>query len=430
MKPIKILSIGAGSRGTTYATYALEHPDQATVVGVAEPRAFNRDRLVTDHKIDQEHVFSDWREAAALPKFADVAIITTQDAHHAEPAIAFAELGYNIVLEKPIAPTEAECRRVVEAIERTGRLFAVCHVYRYVKETQRLKEIIDSGVIGDVVNIQHFEPVGYWHQAHSFVRGNWRNEEESSFMLLAKSCHDMDLLQYVMGDRCVAVSSFGTLKHFRRENKPAGGANRCLDCNVESECPYSAPKLYFGWMRDGKKGWPVDVLTPNETVEGVTEALRTGPYGRCVYECDNDVVDNQVVALQYASGQTATFTMTAFNNVGGRKTRIFGTRGELYLNAGDREFVNGEWVVTEPLLRHFDFLTEKITYETISDHAETALEGHHYGDYRMMQRVVQAMREERQDLILSGPQDTLLSHLTVFAAERSRREGRVVSIEQ
>ena len=428
MPPVKLFSVGAGSRGTTYATYALEHPEHAAVVGVAEPRSFHRDRIASQHAVDADFVFEDWRDALNVPRFADVAVITTQDKDHAEPAIEFARRGYDIILEKPIAPTEEACRRVVDEVQKAGVLLSVCHVYRYVKETVRLKEIIDSGVIGALCNIQHFEPVGYWHQAHSFVRGNWRNEAESSFMLLSKSCHDIDWLQYIMGDHCRRVSSFGTLKHFRRENKPAGASDRCLDCSVESECPYSAPRLYLGWLRSGRKGWPVDVVAPSETEEGVIDALRDGPYGRCVYECDNDVVDNQVVALEYGSGQTASFTMTAFNNVGGRKTRIFGTHGELYLNSGDREFVDGEWVVTEPVLRHFDFLTERITYETITDHADTTLSGHHFGDYRMMERVVEAMRLRDQRLIPTGPVDTLRSHLTVFAAERSRREGRVVDV--
>ena len=157
---------------------------------------------------------------------ADAVIICTQDAMHAEPAVAFAKKGYAILLEKPMAPNEADCRRIVEAVKANGILFAVCHVMRYTRYTQMLKQVVDSGAIGEVVSLQHLEPVGYWHQAHSFVRGNWRNEQESSFMLLAKSCHDLDWIRYIMGEPCLSVSSFGALKHFNTSEKPAEAGER------------------------------------------------------------------------------------------------------------------------------------------------------------------------------------------------------------
>ena len=181
-----------------------------------------------------------------------------------------------------------------------------------------------KSAIGDIVSIQHLEPVGYWHQAHSYVRGNWRKESESSSMLLAKSCHDLDWIRYIMGARCVAVSSFGSLKHFRKEEKPSGAGERCLDCSYEPRCPYSALKIYLGRIEKGQVEWPVNVITEDVSREGVQAALRDGPYGRCVYECDNDVVDNQVVNLLFEGGRTAAFTMTGFSEYQDRKTRIFG----------------------------------------------------------------------------------------------------------
>ncbi len=249
MQPAKIVIIGAGSRGSGYATYAEQFPDRMQVVGVAEPRDAYRERQVKTHNIPAEHVFTDWVQAAAQPRFADAVIIATQDHMHAEPAIAFANLGYHVLLEKPMAPNPEDCHRIVEAVKANDILFGVCHVLRYTRFTQKLKSIIDSGAIGDVVTIQRLEPVGFWHQAHSFVRGNWRNEGESCFMLLAKSCHDIDWLRYVMGVPCEAVSSFGTLKHFRKEPQPEGASDRCLDCAVEATCPYSAKRIYLtGWI--------------------------------------------------------------------------------------------------------------------------------------------------------------------------------------
>ena len=235
------------------------------------------------------------------------------------------------------------------AVRANGVIFAVAHVLRYTSYTQKLKELVTSGVIGDIVSIQHLEPVGFGHQAHSFVRGNWRKEAESSFMLLAKSCHDIDWLRYILGRRCVQVSSFGSLMHFRKERKPpeAGAALRCLDCAFEPRCAYSAKRIYFGLMADQTIGPIVlDILTPDHTADGILKALREGPYGRCVYECDNDVVDHQVVNLLYDNGATVSFTMTAFTEWGSdRQTRIFGTLGEF---RGDGQRIT-----------HYDFLTLK-----------------------------------------------------------------------
>ncbi len=213
-KPIKLLIIGAGDRGNTYSQFAILHPELAKIVGVAEPRDFYRQRMVETHQIPPENVFVDWQEAADRDRFADAVIITTRDTLHEAPAIAFAELGYHILLEKPMAPTPEACQRIFEAVADKDIIFAVCHVMRYTNYTRKLKELVDSGLIGDVINIQHLEPVGYWHFAHAFVRGNWRKESESAPILLAKSVHDLDWLCYIMGDRCVQVSSFGSFGIF------------------------------------------------------------------------------------------------------------------------------------------------------------------------------------------------------------------------
>lgn len=414
MKTVDLLIVGAGGRGQGYARLATESSNQGRIVGVAEPRDHYRERIAKTHKLRDKFVFNDWREAADRRRFADAVLICTQDAMHTEPALAFAEKGYHILLEKPMAPTADECRRIVAAAKQSGKLFAVCHVMRYTAYSRRLKELIDSGVIGEVVSLQHLEPVGYWHQAHSFVRGNWGNEAKSSPMLLAKSCHDLDWMRYIIGVPCQAVSSFGTLVHFRKEEKPQSAGDRCLDCGCEPECPYSAKKIYLGRVAQGRIGWPVDVLAPEVTQESVTEALRTGPYGRCVYACDNDVVDNQVVNMQFEGGKTASFTMTAFCEAAHRKTRIFGTKGELY---GDGTKIH-----------RFDFLTDK-TEETDTRASDASiLGGHGGGDYGLMDCFVSAVAENDPARVLSGAAESLETHRMVFAAEQARRENRVVNL--
>ncbi|MFB3895953.1 MAG: Gfo/Idh/MocA family protein [bacterium] len=414
MAPISIIILGAGGRGYQYSTYAKAYPELAKVVAVAEPRVEFRNRMALEHQITPENAVDDWRKLLDRPKFAEVAIIATQDKMHVDPAVACADKGYHILLEKPMAPTEADCRRIVNRVLQSPKIFAVCHNMRYTRYTRKVKEVVTRGVIGDVVNIQSLEPVGYWHQAHSFVRGNWRNEKESSPMLLAKSCHDLDWIRYIMGVSCLAAHSFGALKHFRKEEKPAGAGNRCLECGIEPLCPYSAKRLYLGGLSRGVTTWPVNVLTLDVTESGITQALQQGPYGRCVYDCDNDVVDNQVVNLMFEGNRTASFTMTAFTDIAPRQVRIFGTMGMLV----------GDGIK----LRHFDFLTDTWK-EIVPDEAQhSVLQGHDGGDFELMKSFISAVTKNDPNLILSGPKETLETHLMVFAAEQARRENKVVTI--
>jgi len=409
MKPVSVAIVGAGDRGRTYADYCLAHPEEGKVVAVAEPIEARRERMAAEHKIDPRYVFSSWRELIKKPRLAEAAVIGTQDRDHKKPAIALARRGYHILLEKPMAPTAADCKAIVEAIKAAGVVFAVGHVMRYSPYFKRLKDFIDSGAIGEIVAIEHLEPVGYWHIAHSFVRGHWRNTEESSFMLLAKSCHDIDILRYLVGKPCVAVSSFGSLMHFRKERKPEGAGMRCVSCAIEPKCPYSAKKIYF----TGKTDWPVCAITDDLTPEGIRKAVETGPYGRCVYECDNDVVDHQVVNLLYEGGATASFTMCGFTEMIGRQSRIMGTLGEI---VGDRSG-----------FRHYDFLTDKTTqYSPTTDAGYT---GHGGGDEGLMREFLAACTAKDPSMIKSGPDVTLETHLTVFAAEKARLKGTVEKIK-
>ncbi|XP_007443967.1 uncharacterized protein LOC103047969 [Python bivittatus] len=364
---ITVLVIGAGNRGKNYSAYALHYPERMKVIGVAEPRELAQKKFQDAHKIREENVFDDWVAAAEREKFADAVIITTPDRLHKAPAVAFAQKGYHILLEKPMAVTAEDCKEVVQACESNNIILAVCHVLRYHPVTLKIKELLDAGLIGDICHIQHLEPIGFWHFAHSFVRGNWRNEAESSFSLLAKSCHDIDLINFWMGSkRCVQVSSFGSLSHFTKEHKPKGAGRRCLDCSIEPNCPYSARKIYLERAEQGSFNWPVSVVCSNggPDIETLMEALHFGPYGRCVYDCDNDVVSNQVVNLEFEGGATAAFTMVAFTEkLGVRTTTIYGTK------------------------------------------------------------------ENDPSRIPTSAEETLLSHLLVFAAEKARRENQVVVVE-
>ncbi|WP_205857574.1 Gfo/Idh/MocA family protein, partial [Phytoactinopolyspora endophytica] len=328
-RPITIAVVGAGNRGRAYARWATSG-GRARVVAVADPDPARQKSLADEIGVPDTGVFDGWEQLAAAPRLADAAVVATQDTMHVEPTVALARAGYHILLEKPMATSPDGARRILAAVQESGVRLAVCHVLRYMPYTQALRQIIDSGQIGEVVTVEHLEPVGWWHQAHSYVRGNWRREADSSPMLLAKSVHDMDWLNYIIGRRPARVSSFGSLHHFRPEQRPTDAADNCLDCPVEPTCPYSAPRLYLSCLGDPKReNWPLSTVTDARTPEGVIEALRSGPYGRCVYNCDNDVVDHQVVSIEYDGGVTASFTMTAFTPEMFRQTRIFGTHGYL-----------------------------------------------------------------------------------------------------
>ena len=417
MKPIQVIIAGAGGRGYGYAQYAKMHPERMQVVGVAEPRDFHRERIADEFSIPDAKVFLDWREMADAAKFADAIIIATQDAMHEAPAVAFAELGYGMLLEKPLAPTLEACEHIIEAVKQADIPFAVGHVMRYTQFTRLVKQLLAEGAIGDLVSVDLVEPVGFWHMAHSFVRGNWRNSQESSFMLLAKSCHDLDWIHYIMEAKCEQLSSFGTLSHFKPDQAPRGAAKRCLDCPIEVEqrCPYSAKRIYLdGFVQRGYTGWLVNIITEDLTTEGVTEALREGPYGRCVYYCDNDVVDHQVVNMAFDGGQTATFSMMAFTPMEHRSSRLFGTRGQIV--------GNGETVEL------YDFLSD--TRKTIEPESggNLGIEGHGGGDYGLMNAFTEALLTGDRNHILSGPEETLASHALVFAAEQSRLENRIIRV--
>jgi predicted dehydrogenase len=417
MTPVTLAVVGAGNRGTTHGDWALANPGRARVVAVSEPREPRRARFAARHHLGAGAVVADWRDLAGRGRVADAALVCTQDAMHVEPAIALAEAGYHVLLEKPMATTEAGCRRIVEAVERAGVILSVGHVLRYTPYTALVKRVVDAGRLGEVVSAQHLEPVGFLHQAHSYVRGPWRREDAASFMLLAKSCHDLDWLRYVVGRPIRRVSSFGGLAHFTPEHRPAGAADRCLDCGVEPACPYSAVRFYTRCLAERGAGWPLDAVVDDYTEADLLAALRHGPYGRCVYGTDNDVVDHQVVAMEFDGGATGTFTMTGFNAGGHRRTRLFGTHGEL---DGDGETV-----------RVFDFLTRQTEVLEASPPGDpTAGGGHGGGDWGLMDAFVQAVATGDRSPIRSGPRESLAAHLAVFAAERARHEGVVATVPE
>ncbi|MFE7392233.1 Gfo/Idh/MocA family protein [Streptomyces sp. NPDC057582] len=415
-RPLTLVILGAGARGAAYADLAARRPDAARVVAVAEPREQVRDTFAAEHHIAPEYRFEHWRDLLARPRLADVAVIALPDADHVAAAVALADLGYQLLLEKPMATNEADCEAIAAAARRNGTALALTHVMRYTPYTAKLKQLLTEGAIGDIVSLQHLEPIGYYHYAHSFVRGNWRREDESSSLLLAKSCHDIDWITDVVGGRVARVSSFGSLTHFRPETAPDGATDRCVTCPLQDTCAYSATTLYREGLRNGgTKQYFTRIMSEGDlTEQAVTAALTDGSYGRCVYHCDNDVVDHQVVNLEFDGGVTASFTLTAFTPLENRHTKIFGTQGQL---TGDGRHIEV-----------YDFRTETRTIHDTSLDGSSAAEGHAGGDDAMFNAYLDALHSGRPELIISGIDASLAGHRVVFAAERARLAGAVVEL--
>jgi len=423
-KRLKVALAGLGSRGKdTYAQTAKLFPEKMEIVAIADIDPAKVENVAKEYHVSNEMCFASAEELIAQDKLADVMFITTQDRQHVGQAIPALRKGYDLLLEKPISPDLDECREIVKVANECNRKVIVCHVLRYTPIYSKLKEVIDSGVAGDIVSVMSIENVGWWHQAHSFVRGNWRDSNTTSPMILQKCCHDMDLLLWLTGKTCKSVSSFGNTYLFKEEKAPEGAAHRCLDgCKVKDNCPFDAERIYLYNKKIGVKNgytqWPLDVLALHPTEESIAEAIKGGPYGRCVYHCDNNVVDHQVVNLSMTDGSTISHTMCAFTATGSRYAKFMGTRGEIVAD------------MTDNTIKITEFGKETETID-ITEFA-TDLSGHGGGDNRMV--------EEFLDMILEGAEpnnrttsvdQSVESHYCALAAEQSRLEGgRVILLDE
>lgn len=404
-KPIRVVVIGAGSRGWgAYASYGLKYTDELVVVGVAEPIPYRRERMAKAFNIPEEQQFVTWEHVFDVPKFADALFITTPDELHYGPAMAGLEVGYDLLLEKVIAQTWEECNDILKLTEKKEAIVAVCHVLRYNPYFRKLKEVVKAGAIGEVVSVQHFEPVERIHMSHSFVRGNWGNSKKSNPMILSKSCHDTDILRWIIDKPSRRVSSFGSLSLFREAMAPDGSADRCTSgCAVERNCPYSAIRLY-----KEQRGWLAHLNLEEVNDDTILRELKNGPYGRCVYRCDNDVVDHQVSNFEFENSITAAFSMEALTHYGGRRTRIFGTEGDLF---GDERTLT----ITSALSGKQEVWDAKKAMKGAS--------GHGGGDHGLVHDFVRAVDAKDASLLTSTIQVSMDSHLMGFQAEASRLDG-------
>lgn len=418
--------IGCGSRGCgAYGGNMMRLKDMYKIVALCDKNPQMLEIAKKKLQVSAENAFLS-EDKFFEKKRADILVIATQDRQHVRMCIKAFDLGYTVLLEKPITPVKQELYDLLDAQKKTNGKALVCHVLRYAPTALKVKQLLDSGVIGKLIMMESLEQVAYWHQAHAFVRGNWRNEEETSPMILAKCCHDMDLIQYYAGTRCSSVYSSGDLRYFNKKNQPAGAADRCAECRYINDCTYSAENLYIRkWKEAGcpEDLWPQDVVQPNIplTEESLRQAYKNGPYGRCVFACDNDVVDNQSLIMNFENGIRAVHTMTAFTNFGGRKETFHGTLGEIEYNGSLGDTRAGGVMRLSVFGKETKYFTdEELSYKIKDDF------GHGGGDYGILLNLYNlACGKEEATTSL---EESVESHLMALAAEESRRTGKVCKV--
>ncbi|MXZ95091.1 MAG: Gfo/Idh/MocA family oxidoreductase [Acidimicrobiaceae bacterium] len=403
----RLAVIGAGTRGYTYAHLAAERG--AEVVAVAEPDDRKLRRLLSSFGSAGARQAKSWDALELDSGEVDGVIVATMDDMHVDPTLRFATLGVPMLLEKPIARSWHDCCRLRSGLGDTAPPILVAHVLRYAPYTALLRSLIADGALGDIVSIHHLEPVGFWHFAHSFVRGNWHSTDTAADFMVAKACHDVDWIMHLVDSECVAVSSFASLSHFRPESRPAGAAERCIDCSVD--CVYDARRIYLDAARAGDFSWPVEAIVAEPTVASVMDALENSRYGRCVYAGGNDVPDTQVASLLFAGGQTATITLSAFTELRSRHTVISGTRAEA--------------AVTDTGVELYSFADRRRRFWAADGPERAGLNASHGGGDRAL---VHRYLDEIGEPTIEGRQafgEALRTHRVAFAIEEARRHGTV-----
>ena len=410
-KVYTIAILGVGARGAdAYGWQFFEQKDRFKIVALCDLRKERLERFGKKWNVPAENLFTDENEFFK-EKRADLLLVATQDKDHYGHCLKGFEIGYDIMTEKPLTDSRKECEELLAAQQKSGKKALVCHVLRYAPAFLKAAEMIDNGDIGQLVAINALERVGHWHQAHSYVRGNWRNTDIAAPMILAKCCHDLDLLQFYAKSKCVSISSVGDLVHFKKENAPEGAAERCVDCPHKATCRYNAETIYIQiWKNRGCPVdiWPYNVLTePPITEEKLLKALQEGPYGRCVYKCDNNVVDHQMTTMTFANGVKATLTMTGFTAPGGRRYHFHGTQGELVLDEAEHRIT---------LQKYLDG-PEVIDLAQLEDSGYA----HGGGDVFIIKTLYDVL--EGNGTAATSFEASIESHLMGIAAEESRLQG-------
>lgn len=428
MDKVSAVIVGAGHRAFTYASYAEEHPDKFEIVGVADPSPFRRRQAAERFGFGPENCFETAKELAKRGKIADAVINGTMDAYHVTTSIPLLEAGYDILLEKPFATSEKEMWELVDKVNNTGRKVMICHVLRYAPFYSGIKKRISGGEIGEIMNVQTNAHVSYHHMAVGYVRGKWNRDKTcGSSMLMAKCCHDLDIIIWLKsGVNPARVSSFGCNMFFNAEHAPTGSGTRCLaDCRIEQDCLYSCKKHYI----DHPERWAAYVWQELEEIEGLgvetqISSLKTdNPHGRCVWRCDNNVVDHQSVMIDFGDGCTATHNMVGGTARPMRSIHILGTDGEM-----QGVFENGKYVIRHINPRRGkEYSEERVDLKSTGD-MQGERGGHGGGDLRLVADFVRMVRGENTSVSCTSIEDSINGHMVGFAADRAMAGKCVVEL--
>lgn len=410
----EVAIIGFGSRGQNFARL-LREEQNARLTAIAEPVETLRRQAEEQFGVSKERCFSDADEFFACGKMCDAVFICTQDAQHCEMALRALELGYDICLEKPAAVTIEECEKIRDTANRLGRKVMLTHVLRYAPFYGYIKKLISDGTLGDIVDMDLTENVAYWHFALSYVRGPWRDMKKSTPTIIAKCCHDLDLIQWLMNKKCTQVSSYGQLYYFRPDHAPAGSAEYCTDCAAETReaCPYNAYRVYPERVTQGVVGGTARLKGRDifEVIDNKEDII-----SRCVFHCDNDAVDNQVVNLCFADGSTAHLTMTAFSEDCHRTICVHGTEGEVF----------GDCEEAKLYVNHFGKSRTVVDINELEREKNKSIDlsgGHGGGDYYLLKDFLDYITVCSPSMTRTTIDDSVESHIIGFKAEESRLNG-------
>lgn len=324
--PVRIAMIGAGNRARKYLEYILSNPGEARLVAVVDPNELRRDEIAQKCNLPADRQYAAAEEFFAQGHIADAVIIVSPDNCHYAQSVAAINAGYHILLEKPVAQSVEEARDIARRAHQAGVVVNVCYVLHFHPYFIKLRELVNSGRYGRLVSVSHRAPVGIDRASHVYVRSMWGRKEKSGPLFTSKCCHDLDYLLWLTGAHCVRLGSYGTLRWFKEENAPAGSAARCVDCKVEESCPYSAVDLY-----KRRKDWISNFdIKPGETLDdAIDRELHDGPYGRCIYRCDNNVTDRQTVTMELDNGVIVDMTLDVFTTRNNRVTTLLMTGAEI-----------------------------------------------------------------------------------------------------
>lgn len=408
-KPLRVAIIGAGVRGTSLARKLTSSEFSIRITSVAEPDEEKRRSFAEEFGLKEEAVFKGWEDLTSNLTHCDAAIIATLDNQHAGPAIACLKRDWHILLEKPLADSLDDCKLIVKTQKERKKIVAVCHTLRFMDGFLKVKKILASGAIGIPVHIEHMEAIGNFRFAHNYVRGRWAREKNNTFLLLHKCSHDIDYINWLFSEQCQRVSSFGSLKYYRPENAPAGSTYRCTDgCRIIDTCPYSALSIYVNAARDE---WPAKDISRIHTREEHLNAIKNGPYGLCVWHSDNDVVDHQVVMMEFEGGATGTCTLTGYSATNGRRIRLQGTQGEIL----------------------FDEAAGTISVKKFAGQKEEIIkaeapESYHPEDQDIVDEWLSSIIHSTS--VTVDATEAMRTHAVVFAAEISRKHNRRVEMAE